>query len=390
MAGNIPAASRSGKFGRCLFTASTMLAVAPFWQPPAHAATGSSTYQVDPAHDGSITFPTRFEPPLKKRWSVDLGGPVSYPVVAGNLAFVVAGGAVGAHIVAFNIQTGKTLWQRLVNGDYASSYLAYDNGRLFVSSDNSPLQALDTATGRLLWSVDLGISFGFVPVASNGFVYAAGSNGGALAYGLLERNGAVYWGREFVSGGLGATLGPQYLYFPIPCDVPAMNPITGRVAWNYYGGCSGPAGAVAAYYRNVLYVPNSDNPAGGGMTFNASTGRTLDGYFGGLPAFYAFQDYSISGQSLVATNIVTGNITWNTIPKTAVSLPPIVVNGNVYTLSNSGFVYVNNGVTGKLLQTLTVGLGTAKQPNAAPFSGLGFGSGVLLVPSGTVLAGFGS
>jgi outer membrane protein assembly factor BamB len=366
------------------------LGVAVAGQPvlAAAVAQGSSTYQVDPAHDGSITFPTRFAPPLKKRWSVDLGGPVSYPVAEGNLTFVIAGGAVGAHIVALNTKTGKTVWQRLVNGDYASSYLAYDDGRLFVSSENSPLQTLDAASGRLLWSVDLGISFGFVPVASNGLVYAAGSNGSALAYGLLERNGSVYWGREFVSGGSGATLGAKYLYFPIPCDVPAMNPTTGHVAWNYYGGCSGAGGAIAAYYRNVLYVPNSDNSAGGGIIFNANTGRVLDGYFGGLPAFHANQGYSISGRSLVATNIVTGNITWSAIPKTAVSMPPIVVNGNVYTLSNSGLVYVNNGVTGKLVQAINVGLGTTNQPNAAPFSGLGVGPGVLLVPSGTVLAAF--
>jgi len=54
------------------------------------ASNGSVTYQIDPAHDGSATAPVSYNGRLHQRWKIDLGGLVSYPVVDGNLAFVVA------------------------------------------------------------------------------------------------------------------------------------------------------------------------------------------------------------------------------------------------------------------------------------------------------------
>src|SRR6185312_10226144 len=94
-------------------------------------------------------------PPLKQRWSVDFGGPVSYPVVAGNLVIVVANGPFGTHLAAFDISTGKPVWQKLINGIFSGSigapYLAYDNGRLFLITAEGPLQAFNAATGRALW-----------------------------------------------------------------------------------------------------------------------------------------------------------------------------------------------------------------------------------------------
>src|ERR1700751_3119328 len=52
----------------------------------------SVTYQINPAHSGSINFSAGFTTPLTKLWTEDLGSSLSYPVVADNLVFVNTSG----------------------------------------------------------------------------------------------------------------------------------------------------------------------------------------------------------------------------------------------------------------------------------------------------------
>ena len=83
---------------------------------PAGAATSSSkygpeadAYQIDPLHDGH-SVDTGLTTPLTKRWSVDLGGTVSYPLVEHGRVFVTVGTTNGASLVALSASTGGTLW----------------------------------------------------------------------------------------------------------------------------------------------------------------------------------------------------------------------------------------------------------------------------------------
>ena len=57
--------------------------------PPA-GSNGSVTYQMNAAHTGAIQL-KGLTPPLAVKWSVNMGAPVSYPLIAGGTVFVLAG-----------------------------------------------------------------------------------------------------------------------------------------------------------------------------------------------------------------------------------------------------------------------------------------------------------
>src|SRR5271155_2099222 len=137
------------RFGR-LFALSCVVALA--FAQGAGAATASTTFQVDPAHDGIITFSKPFAPPLKMKWSINLQGTISYPIVSDSLVIVLTTGPVGTRMVAINAATGKITWQKLVDGTGGGAFIASDNGRLFLATAAGPFQAFDAATGHSLWS----------------------------------------------------------------------------------------------------------------------------------------------------------------------------------------------------------------------------------------------
>jgi len=357
--------------------------------PADPVASASSAFQADAAHDGAITFPTPFVAPLKKLWSVDFGGQVSYPIVAGNLVIVIASGPLGVEMAAMDVDSGKTIWRKLIDGGFGTSYLAYDAGRLFLMTDQGPLRAYKSANGIALWSTTLPneLDFNYVPVAANGFVYAGGQESGVDIYQVDEASGLYQWAREFNAGGQGATVGGGRVFFPTPCEIPALSPSAGKVLWDYYTGCTLEIGVISAYYQGALYTPGQFSS--GGLIFDAVTGRPIGSSNGGIPAFAGSFGYQIAGQSIVATNVSTNNIRWHYTPGTPLSLPPITINGDVYTLSNDGNLYINDGNNGRLKQHIHVGLGSATQQNGAPASGLGAGQSRLFVPSGSLLVAYG-
>jgi hypothetical protein len=121
---------------------------------------------------------------------------------------------------------------------------------------------------------------------------------------------------------------------------------------------------------------------------NSETGQTAGALTSAvLPAFHGQKMYTISGKSLVATDIASGNIDWFFTPKEGISLPPITVNGFVYALSDTGNLSVH-APGGRLVQSFVLGLGSSSTLLHAPASGLGAGLNTLFVPSGSVLAAF--
>jgi hypothetical protein len=359
---------------------------------PCFAATdtGSSTFQIDPAHDGSLTVSTPFAPPFKMHWSVDFGGPVSYPIVADNLVIVIADGPIGPHLTALDVATGKPVWQKLINADATFSYLASDSGTLFLSTYGGPLEAFTAATGKSLWATALPDEsfFNFVPAAANGSVYASGNGSGAILYGVSAATGAVNWGRGFFGNTNGATIGPNSVIFSSGCEVASLKPANGRTFWDTNPICDGGPGLPAAYYAGKIYMGKPFFTTGQGQIVDATTGRYLGGLGGNPPAFYRKTSYTISAGTLVASNLTSGNTVWS-FTKDTFSNPPIVVNNYVFSLSNGGTLYINNGSNGGLVASFNIGLGSLSRIPSAPQTGLGAGAGMVFVPSGSKLAAFG-
>src|ERR1041384_7156100 len=118
----------------------------------------SVAYQIDPAHDGHTAFKSAFTGPLKQKWARDLGGPVSYPLIAGGMVFVTVAnnGSYGTQLYALNLRSGETIWQKAISGTYYWSNAAYDNGSLFVVNFDGLLQASAAdSVGTPEWSKQL-------------------------------------------------------------------------------------------------------------------------------------------------------------------------------------------------------------------------------------------
>ncbi len=68
-------------------------------------------FQIDATHTGATTSAT-LTPPLKQRWVVNFGQPISYPLIADGRVFVTVRNASfqGTTLFALNADNGATLW----------------------------------------------------------------------------------------------------------------------------------------------------------------------------------------------------------------------------------------------------------------------------------------
>ena len=160
-------------------------------------------YQIDAAHSGaqfdSVT------PPLTQRWSRDLGGQISYPLIAGGRIFVTVSNPStnGSTLYALDEVNGASIWGPVdLGGSRPWSNAAYDAGRVFAVNFDGLLRAFDAASGALLWSKQLPGQHHFdsPPTASGGVVYVVGAGFGVTLYAVDEQDGAVNWSALLFSG----------------------------------------------------------------------------------------------------------------------------------------------------------------------------------------------
>jgi outer membrane protein assembly factor BamB len=73
-------------------------------------------YQIDPAHSGRAT--SSLSAPLARKWSVNLGGSISYPIIAQGKVFVTVANANsnGTQLYALDATSGQTVWGPLAIG----------------------------------------------------------------------------------------------------------------------------------------------------------------------------------------------------------------------------------------------------------------------------------
>ncbi|MEP6469465.1 MAG: PQQ-binding-like beta-propeller repeat protein, partial [Chloroflexota bacterium] len=144
--------------------------------------TRAGNYQINPTHTGAQSQEV-LRPPLRRAWARAFPGRVSYPVVFGGRAFVVAEAAQGEPtdnprtlLYALEAATGELLWGPIkLDSQARFAAVASDGDRLYLLNQRllgDTLSALDPATGNELWSVGLG--GGFPPTAVDGAVYLAG------------------------------------------------------------------------------------------------------------------------------------------------------------------------------------------------------------------------
>jgi outer membrane protein assembly factor BamB len=146
--------------GRLFAAAERMLvaidhrAGAPLWQVPlpddaSAAPTAKAGWVVVPLESGELLA---FRGPDGQRvWTAALGAPVRLtPLINGDRVLVVA----GLSVKALDVTTGKTVWDRTLNGETTS--IALGPERIFAGTNARWLFALDERSGAVKWKWRIG------------------------------------------------------------------------------------------------------------------------------------------------------------------------------------------------------------------------------------------
>ena len=155
-----------------------------------------------PSRDGvasSFTIPATWPAQLTKTWEATVGLGHSSPVVSGNRIVIHTRQENREVVTAFDLQSGKQLWQDAVDAPYRvnpaaaahgpgpKSTPAIAGGRVFTMGVSGIFSAYDLATGKLLWRKDApatpqeyGTSNSPIVDGTTVIAYLGGQKGGAL------------------------------------------------------------------------------------------------------------------------------------------------------------------------------------------------------------------
>ncbi|HEY9288023.1 MAG TPA: PQQ-binding-like beta-propeller repeat protein [Candidatus Dormibacteraeota bacterium] len=367
----------------------------------AHAvATDTATaYQIDSGHSGGQPADP-IAPPLTRWWSVDFGGTVSYPLIAQGMVYVTVAEnwlVNGSRLYAVDQASGRTIWRsiELGGGSYWSA-ATYDEGRVFVGNAANLLRAFDASNGTLLWSLQLPgqSSSSSAPTASNGVVYAVGYGSGGTLYAVRETDGTVLWRVATSTGDESSpAVSTTGVYVAFGCShVYDFAPSNGALIWSHAGTCIGGSGRTSALYNGRLYTRDPLTPSSNAI-YDAQTGAAAGAYAAGpAPAFDNSMGFYLNGSALEAHALSTGAQAWTFAGDGALSSAPIVINGYVYEGSTSGNLYALAASTGSLAWSVNLGapIRAPDETNLTnPLAGIAAGQGMLAVPAGTTLNGFG-
>lgn len=195
---------------------------------------------------------------LKLAWAqeVESGFTVSAPVEANGKLFVTTG---HSHIRAFDAASGKLLWeydaktreiaQSALHMSFGNRGLAWEDGRVFISTTDGRVIALDDSSGKAIWEAR---DFPLTDLRNN--------NGPPR----------VFDGKVIVGHG-GADISPLRGY------VSAYDAKTGKMLWRFYtvpGDPSTPAESKAEEvmrptWKGDWFGKNGQRNGGGGTAWNA-------------------------------------------------------------------------------------------------------------------------
>jgi outer membrane protein assembly factor BamB len=181
------------------------------------------------------------------------------PALQGRRLFV---GDYAGRVFALDSRTGRRLWTGSSGGGRVYGTTAVAGGRVFAPSVTSGLTAFSARTGRVLWRIPVGAYLYSSPGVYRGRVYFGAYTG--YVYCASARSGRILWARPAggaVSGAVEIVDGLVYAA-SFGSRITAWNWRTGNRVWSFSSG---------------RYVPVSGSAAGllihGSRTIWAVTGR---------------------------------------------------------------------------------------------------------------------
>ena len=210
-----------------------------------------------PARDGvasAFTVPTTWPAQLTKKWEATVGVGHASPVVAGNRVVVQTRQNNQEIVAAYDLDSGKQLWQQGVDAPYTvnpaaaahgpgpKSTPAIAGGRVFTLGISGMFSAHDLATGKLLWRKNAPPTPPLYGTASSPIVdgaaviaFLGGENAGALTA-MDAATGAVKWawkgdGPGYSSPIIATLAGTRQLIVQSQNKLVGVNATDGRLLW---------------------------------------------------------------------------------------------------------------------------------------------------------------
>lgn len=336
-------------------------------------------------------LPLEFDVTKNVAWKAPLEGRgVSGPIVVGDKVFVTASsGAVTQnrlHVLCFDSNTGKRLWQRQFWATgrcfhhplsaNAAPTPASDGERIFAFYSSSDLVCLDL-DGNLLWYRGLGSDY---PKAGNDagmsssplvigdtVVVQIESQGDAFAEGLDCATGETRWHLERPKEANWASPirvereGKEVVVLQSNHEYSAHDPRTGEKVWSVDLVAGGIPSATPMGERIFI-------PAGGLTALEWKAGETSPTFAwdanrlapgNASPVIYEGKVYLLASRSGVLTcgDAATGDLLWQLRLTGTFWATPIVSNGHLYCVNHDGKVLVVDlsGQKGKLVATNDLG-----------------------------------
>ncbi|MFF5172166.1 PQQ-binding-like beta-propeller repeat protein [Micromonospora sp. NPDC000089] len=367
------------------------------------------TYQINARHDGNAGNVVG-APPLRRQWARDLGGGISYPVIAGGKVFVTArtDDEYGTTLFALDAATGRNAWAPVfLGGIYWSSSLAYGDGRVYAVNFNGQLTAFDAATGHRVWTVFLPdhdqdpvhdqYIFTSPPVFQDGVVYLSGGGYGGRLFAVDAATGAVRWQQPVESGtDSSPAVTPTGVYAAYGCQRAYGFTLAGTKRWEYNTTCTGGGGMTPVVADGALWLRDLfiTKP----VALDLATGAVRHTFGTGYerlapPAFLGRTGFFVDETVLQARSAADPRQPLWTFTGDGEELnAPIVVNGYVYVGSFSGTLWAIDPTTGKAVWSTKAGAAIVpsnENKGGIPLTGMAAGQGRLIVPAANVLVSFG-
>jgi enterochelin esterase-like enzyme/outer membrane protein assembly factor BamB len=322
----------------------------------ARAADGPATVEWSglrgPGFDGAVRsarlFPAAGKSALAVGWKADLGSGYSGVAVAGGRVITMFATPESDVAAAFDAAMGKELWRYRIADAYKGhdgshdgpiSTPVQDAGRVFGLGPRGDLFALDAATGKALWSVNIvekhgakAPYYGFTTspiVVDNVLVVEIGAGEGKAIAGFDPSDGRLIWsaGDDEISyhSPIAAVIaGRRMVLAAGKKTLLGIDPSTGKVLWSH--AHQGDPQAMGG--ETIIPVPAGEGrflllnkidasamievkPAAGG-TYTVSelwTNNSIRGTYV-IPVYHDGHIYGMSGRIFTCVDAATGEVRW--------------------------------------------------------------------------------
>ena len=316
---------------------------------------------------------------------------LAQPIVAGDFVFTVDS---SNQVTALGVKTGRKIWQKdLLPGDMTASSsggVAYEDGRVFVSTSFAQLIALDAKTGKVLWRQHLSGPMRGAPTVRAGRVVVVTVDD--HTYCVAADDGQIVWSHQGASepasmlAGNSPAVDGNFVVVPYSSgELFALRIENGSVVWQYSVSNVARTQGVATLTditgrpvidRGRVYVVGHADVL---VALDLRTGKRLwSRDIGGIESPWVAGDYLFlitNNNELIAVDTTSGNLVWVTQLQTwkspekkkdrVVWTGPVLASNRLIIGSNTGKLASVSPYTGAILGQTDIDDGVSVPPVVA-------------------------